>query len=353
MQKALYFMPDISGFTEFVNTTEIEHSTHIISELLEILLDSNSLELKLAEIEGDALFMYTTKSLEFQEILDQTHQMITAFHTQIKMYENKRLCNCGACKTTNKLELKFVAHYGDLNFIKVKNIVKPYGKDVIKTHRLLKNNIPLNEYLLITNSVYQLFEKKLDETWKKESQIYDLQEINFFYKNLSFMRNNITIETKKSEVNRDEVPEYSVQKIIDAPIDNVYKIITELKYRYLWADEVIRIDFDKNKINRAGTHHNCILQLGSLTFETISEKSKNSLIYGEKTTNMMFAKDFRYIIHLNKVTDNITNLTLDLYFDFSTIGKIVKTYVVKKGIKIWNRNLEKLNLLSIKQPIEN
>lgn len=31
MQKALYYMPDFSGFTNFVNNTEVEHSIHIIS----------------------------------------------------------------------------------------------------------------------------------------------------------------------------------------------------------------------------------------------------------------------------------------------------------------------------------
>ncbi len=40
MQKALFFIPDISGFTNFVNNTELEHSIHIISELLELLIDS-------------------------------------------------------------------------------------------------------------------------------------------------------------------------------------------------------------------------------------------------------------------------------------------------------------------------
>lgn len=48
--KALYFMPDISGFTEFVNSTDIEHSRYIISELLEGLIDSNIINLQLAEV---------------------------------------------------------------------------------------------------------------------------------------------------------------------------------------------------------------------------------------------------------------------------------------------------------------
>lgn len=43
-------MPDISGFSGFVENTTIEDSIHIISELLEILLSENSTGMKLAEI---------------------------------------------------------------------------------------------------------------------------------------------------------------------------------------------------------------------------------------------------------------------------------------------------------------
>ncbi len=35
---ALIFTPDISGFTRFVNETEIQHSQHIIEKLLEVIL---------------------------------------------------------------------------------------------------------------------------------------------------------------------------------------------------------------------------------------------------------------------------------------------------------------------------
>ena len=56
MPRSLLFIPDISGFTKFVQTTEVEHSQHVISELLEVLISANTQELKLAEIEGDGLF---------------------------------------------------------------------------------------------------------------------------------------------------------------------------------------------------------------------------------------------------------------------------------------------------------
>ncbi len=53
---SLLFIPDISGFTAFVQQTEITHSQYIIAELLEVIGTANDLGLQLAEIEGDALF---------------------------------------------------------------------------------------------------------------------------------------------------------------------------------------------------------------------------------------------------------------------------------------------------------
>jgi hypothetical protein len=53
--KGLLFIPDISGFTRFVNETEIGHSRLIIQELLEILINANEVGLEVSEIEGDAI----------------------------------------------------------------------------------------------------------------------------------------------------------------------------------------------------------------------------------------------------------------------------------------------------------
>jgi len=56
--KGLLFIPDISGFTRFVNETDIEHSRLIIQELLELLINSNQLGLTVSEVEGDAILFY-------------------------------------------------------------------------------------------------------------------------------------------------------------------------------------------------------------------------------------------------------------------------------------------------------
>ena len=53
--KGLLFIPDISGFTRFVNETDIDHSRLIIQELLELIINANQIKLEISEIEGDAI----------------------------------------------------------------------------------------------------------------------------------------------------------------------------------------------------------------------------------------------------------------------------------------------------------
>ena len=175
MQKALFFMPDISGFTQFVNDTEVEHSVHIISELLETLLDNNSLGFELAEIEGDALFMYTTKIPTYERLMAQINSMLEEFHQHIHKYDHLRICNCGSCHHAIDLKLKFIVHYGHLNFMQVKDFKKPYGKDIIQIHRLLKNQVPHEEYVLFTDSVYDFYQGEISTTWKASSDTYQTQ----------------------------------------------------------------------------------------------------------------------------------------------------------------------------------
>ena len=56
--RGLLFIPDISGFSRFVNAVELEHSRFIIQQLLEVLLRANDSGLQISEIEGDAILFY-------------------------------------------------------------------------------------------------------------------------------------------------------------------------------------------------------------------------------------------------------------------------------------------------------
>lgn len=340
-------MPDISGFTKFVNNTEIEHGIHIIAELLELLIDSATIDLELVEIEGDALFMFTSKIPDYGQLLTLTTTMLENFHKHTKSYESKRICNCGSCRTTTNLELKFLVHYGELAFIKVKNFVKPYGQDVIKIHRLLKNQVPVNEYILLTNDAYDLYKNQVDKTWVKTNENHNSEHFEYFYKNLENIQNNVQIADEKGadENIENSTPTITIEKYFDENAQNIFTYVSELKYRHLWDKEVKRIEFDENKVNRIGTQHNCILNIGNLNFETIARENSEDLIYGESTKDMMFAKNFSYLIKLQKIAENKTKVEVNLFLELNTLGTFMKSNIHKMIKKMWNNKLDQLQLV--------
>lgn len=153
LSPSLLFIPDISGFTRFVSSTEVEHGRHIIAELLDLIIDADQLGLTVSELEGDAVFFYRDGPLpSFDEIVAQARRTFEAFHRHLKSYEVRRICDCGACGSAHELSLKIVVHAGPIDRIRVRGFEKPYGTDVIVAHRLLKNELDETEYLLVTDA---------------------------------------------------------------------------------------------------------------------------------------------------------------------------------------------------------
>jgi hypothetical protein len=140
-EQAIILIPDISGFTDFTTTTEIDHSAHITTELLELIVNSNETEFTLAEIEGDAVLFYRTgEPLQREQLVDQCLSMFSNFHRQLMVIERDTVCQCGACQSATNLTLKFVAHFGAIKEVKVAHFVKATGVDMIirirNPHRL-------------------------------------------------------------------------------------------------------------------------------------------------------------------------------------------------------------------------
>src|SRR5436190_16501123 len=152
--KGLLFIPDISGFTRFVNETEIDHSRLIIQELLEILINANEIGLEISEIEGDAILFYKFgESPNLKELYEQVEKMFCTFHSHLIAYEHRRFCQCKACKSAIGLTLKIITHYGEFAGYNVKKFNKLIGKDIIVAHQLLKNDIEQHEYWLVTKNL--------------------------------------------------------------------------------------------------------------------------------------------------------------------------------------------------------
>lgn len=337
-QPTLLFMPDISGFTQFVSATEINHSQHIIAELLETLIDNNTLGLSISEIEGDAIFFYKTDKLpSAEEIAEQCRKMFIAFRHQLSKYDLLRICDCGACSTANMLTLKFVAHVGNVSIMNVSNRQKLFGTDVILIHRLLKNEIPEHEYMLFTDQipVATISNTAADRNWMRfieKTESYDVGMVKYAYSHLASLYDQVP-EPEIPKMKTFRVPNpvrYSID--VNAPFQFVYSILTELKLRAeaLPGVEGIKVhDEPHNQINKLGTVHECIRNPPSgpaLTSGT--EKSDTKLMFTE--TSLVKPMSFDYIVE--KTGGQSCRITLAVHMPLSLPKKILFNLMMKKQV---------------------
>ncbi len=337
-KKSLIFIPDISGFTEFIQNTEVEHSQHVIAELLEILIESNTYQLQLAEVEGDALFFYKENEvLSLEKLLAQVETMFTAFYSHLKQFETNRICPCKACSTAPKLELKIIIHSGELQFITVQENRKPFGTQVIEAHRLMKNSVDSDNYVLLSNdlandiALTNSYKSKLHEFQKGKNE-YDGKNIDYLYsvidpKNLtlspfsqakkySFENPSKTTNEQKFSVSSSELLEY----------------ITNYKYRHLWVDGVEKFEYNENEITRVGTEHICVINAKHFNFTTITKERKpGQLIYGELTKDIPVADEVYQFFIITPLTNNSCRVNTEIYWKAkSPIKKMIIFLFVRK-----------------------
>jgi class 3 adenylate cyclase len=164
-EQALLVLADIVGYTKFMklHRLNLAHSQDITARLLEAMVDAVP-SLRLVEIEGDAVFLYvphgvanesSSASLAFALAMHQ------AFHGRQQWMVARNMCSCDACRQIGQLRVKFVAHVGEVATQTIKKRTKLVGVDVIAAHRMLKNTVPVPEYILMSESMYERCEPGL------------------------------------------------------------------------------------------------------------------------------------------------------------------------------------------------
>lgn len=158
----LICIPDISGFTKFMGEANFELSSKVIPSLLNKIIYSNEIGLKVSEIEGDAVLFYKRGELPtIENLIGQCRFFYEEFYKQIDVLRRRYSKMQDAVHIPKILGLKIILHYGvEVGLTKVGNRIKLFGEDLIVAHRLLKNDVPLDEYLLLSGSLVDYYNKK-------------------------------------------------------------------------------------------------------------------------------------------------------------------------------------------------
>jgi hypothetical protein len=189
----LICIPDISGFTEFMSDTHIELSSIIIPSLLNKIIYANDIDLKVSEIEGDAILFYRTGPLpSFKVLIEQCRNFYVEFYKQLKVLRNKHKGHDDVSNIPEILGLKIILHYGEeIGAVQIGKSIKLMGEDVIVAHRLLKNDIKRDEYLLLSESLMNNYKDDVIERnfgWgeliESDEKYKHIGEVNYSYINL-------------------------------------------------------------------------------------------------------------------------------------------------------------------------
>lgn len=173
---------DISGYTDFMvaHDKELRHSQMIIGELLESMMQQIDVPLRISQTEGDALFMYAIKSGDQDiwhrrrsDLLARVIGLFRVFRERLLEIGAYSVCRCDACARVGELKLKLVAHSGEALLAQVGDFPTLSGVDVITAHRLLKNSVPEDEYVLMTESAYRDLNLPRDAQVREGREEYD------------------------------------------------------------------------------------------------------------------------------------------------------------------------------------
>lgn len=180
--RGVLLLADISGYTGFLQAvanahgeemaamTELPAAYPLITSLLDGIVTQLVPPFHLGKLEGDAVFAYAPED-DFDhrgaEILECMRRCYAAFRDRRDEAHTLMFCHCSACGGLDKLELKFVLHWGTYVVQSIAGNQELLGPDVTMAHLLLKNNVAdvigRSAYALLTQPAVTRLDVPVDE----------------------------------------------------------------------------------------------------------------------------------------------------------------------------------------------
>jgi Protein of unknown function (DUF2652) len=176
--RAVLVIVDISGYTRFIKHRAVSllHAEAIVTELLEAIIDRAEHPLTINKLEGDAALMYAEigddEPAAVRSAVAQVAAFFAAFAQRLgAVRETRRNCSCDACANINDLGLKAFVHVGEVALKQVRQFEELAGENVILIHRLLKNQVPAREYVLLSETAYEPLRETLPDATALRDEI--------------------------------------------------------------------------------------------------------------------------------------------------------------------------------------
>lgn len=157
----LFIMPDISNYTRFVSSKHLEadDAQNIIFSLMSAIINTVGEELRFSKLEGDSALFFTNADAASPEQIGRTLLSIFAAFDARKTKLAAELTHDPVTKEMiQNLDLKIFAHRGVAQRFTYRGMVDHFGSEVTLLHKLMKNHVNGDRYVLVTEAARRLID---------------------------------------------------------------------------------------------------------------------------------------------------------------------------------------------------
>jgi class 3 adenylate cyclase len=131
----------------------------IKTELLKAVIDATHPPLALNKLEGDGAFLYALANSDevgvARTVARQVEELFKKFRAKARALAEDSRHSVEARQAVSGLRFKALLHCGEAAFKNIRQFEEIAGEDVILIHRLLKNSLPTQNYVLMTERFYE------------------------------------------------------------------------------------------------------------------------------------------------------------------------------------------------------
>lgn len=309
-----FVLADISGYTSFLTGVAIEHAKEITSDLFKAILKANQGRWKVANVEGDCIFFYREGRESPDALLSHVKLLHERFCDRVIDIALASSCSCGACSRTNRLTMKFVAHTGEFETQEIGGRKELIGVDIVVAHRLLKNSVPLEEYLLLSKQCGD----RIDEVELPVSEGRDEYEavglVEYTYLDMEPLRK--AIEERNRFFIGPEEARLELTLDIDAAPDVVWHAMKDREKRLKWQGHTDIVDLPGPR-GSVGTVHRCIRANGSQDVHATIAVDEDGRRATSKAFPTPLMRNCYWTTEIRERPDGGSRLGFYLTFDFT------------------------------------
>lgn len=256
-------LADITGYTSYLQATELEHAQDVLADLLETLVSTLQPVFTVSKLEGDAAFAYAEEGrVSPTSILDTVEAGYFAFRRRQRDVEHATSCECNACVLIPSLDLKYFVHHGRYVARRIAGNEELTGSDVVLVHRLMKgragSSLGYTAYAVYTRSTIEAFgmDPVLLGFEEFEESLPDVGEVAVLVQD---MARRWAFENERNRVFVTEgEADYTVRWETPVPKEIAWEYMTALEKRAMWSQGVTSFELQTPGRLGAGSVNHCM-----------------------------------------------------------------------------------------------